>query len=263
MLRDDTMFPPHFSQSPNSEGHLLEPPQHHTNDTFDDIFGSEPPSPSLQPNEFAHGGSWHGGTLGNSEHSDIPRLREKHETEGYRDGVTKGKSETVQAGFDEGYGLGAVLGLRIGKVLGVLEGLCGAVTAGSKGSDRGDWEGERKRILGLWEEGKKELKTESLFAVEWWGEDGIWKYDVPGESKEEFDIVFDDVAAAHPLVRKWEAVVEEEVRRWGLDLSLIEDEEQQQQQEHKEKPTVDVNNVNSTESGSPPTIGGQEAEFSW
>ncbi|KAG4433081.1 hypothetical protein IFR05_011447, partial [Cadophora sp. M221] len=89
-------------------------PVSYTNDDFDDVFGSAPSSPSLLP---------HQPTTGNLEPSDIPRLREKHETEGYRDGVTKGKGESVQAGFDEGYGLGAVLGLKIGKILGILEGV--------------------------------------------------------------------------------------------------------------------------------------------
>lgn len=257
MFRDDTMFPPHLPQDSNTE-HPDEPPplpHTHTNDTFDDIFGSEPPSPTLQPNAFAPEGIWHT-TGGNSEPSDIPRLREKHETEGYRDGVTKGKGETVQTGFDEGYGLGAVLGLRIGKVLGILEGLCGAVTAGSKGDNGGEWEGERVKVLGLLEEGKRELKTESLFAVEWWGEDGIWKFEVPGEMKERCEVVFDDVAGAHPLVKKWEATVEAEVRKWGVDLSLLENEH------HTDQHTAG-SIVNNAESGSPPKLGGQMQELSW
>lgn len=243
MFRDDTMFPPHLPQDSNT-GHPPPLPQTHTNDIFDDIFGSEPPSPPLQSND----GIWLA-VGGNSEPSDIPRLREKHETEGYRDGVTKGKGETVQTGFDEGYGLGAVLGLRIGKVLGILEGLCGAVTAGSKRDNGGEWEGERVRVGGLLEEGKRELMTESLFAVEWWGEDGIWKFEVPGETKEGFEVVFDDVAGAHPLVRKWEAIVEGEVRKWGVDLSLLENE-------HTDQQTTD-------ETGSSPKLGGQKEELSW
>ncbi|KZF20432.1 hypothetical protein L228DRAFT_240952 [Xylona heveae TC161] len=55
--------------------------------------------------------------------SDIPRLRSVHSTAGYRDGIAFAKNEYIQAGFDEGYALGAVIGLRIGWILGALEGL--------------------------------------------------------------------------------------------------------------------------------------------
>ncbi|PBP18130.1 ABC1 domain containing protein [Diplocarpon rosae] len=175
----------------------------YANDDFDDVFGSAP-SPSLGPS-------------GNLEPSDIPRLKEKHETEGYRDGVTKGKGESVQKGFDEGYGLGAVLGLRIGKILGLLEGVLG----GLKGVEL---EGEKGRVEALLEQAKRDLGTRCVFEREFWGEDGIWRFEVPGEREADGDVVFPDVAAAHPLVRKWEGVLEEEVRRWGLDLGIFDGE---------------------------------------
>ncbi|KAH6715793.1 essential protein-like protein Yae1 [Leptodontidium sp. MPI-SDFR-AT-0119] len=160
-----------------------EPPLSYTNDDFDDVFGSAPSSPSLLP---------HQPTMGNLEPSDIPRLREKHETEGYRDGVTKGKGESVQAGFDEGYGLGAVLGLKIGKILGILEG----VLAGLRGEEMGS---ERVRVEKLVGEAKEELSTKSVFAREYWGEDGVWRFEVEGEKEETGEVLFPDVAAAHPL----------------------------------------------------------------
>ncbi|PBP28422.1 ABC1 domain containing protein [Diplocarpon rosae] len=171
----------------------------YANDDFDDVFGSCS-SPSLGPS-------------GNLEPSDIPRLKEKHETEGYRDGVTKGKGESVQKGFDEGYGLGAVLGLRIGKILGLLEGVVG----GLKGEGL---EGEKRRVQALLEQAKRDLGTRSVFERKFWGEDGIWRFEVPGEKEADGDVVFSDVAAAHPLVKKWEGVLEEEVRSWGLDLGI-------------------------------------------
>lgn len=178
----------------------------HINDDLDDVFGSAPPSPTSINIRLAPS---------NSEPSDVPRLKEKHETEGYRDGVTKGKSESVQAGFDEGYALGAVLGLRIGKILGLLDGISG-------GLKNPGMEDERLRVEKLCGEAKQELSTQSVFSKEYWGEDGIWTFDVPaGEGGE---VLFPDVAMAHPLVAKWEGVVEGEVRRWALDLGVLDGE---------------------------------------
>ena len=125
--------------------------------------------------------------------------------------------------FDEGYGLGAVLGLRIGKIIGILEGVLGAVSVSANKSQDVQWTNEKTRLEELFKGAKEELKTEEVFAREWWwGEDGIWKYEVPGE-KEGNDVVFPDVAAAHPLLKKWEGVVEEEIQRWSLDMELMEE----------------------------------------
>lgn len=179
----------------------------HINDDLDDVFGSAPGSPVFGENEVR----------GNDEQSDIPRLKEKHETEGYRDGVTKGKGESVQAGFDEGYGLGAVLGLKIGKILGLLEGVYAAICT----AEGEEWKVERELAEKLFEAAKKDLSAQSVFGTEWWGQDGIWKYDVPGE-KEGKEVVFPDVAAAHPLVQKWERVVNEEINKWALDLGIMD-----------------------------------------
>jgi hypothetical protein len=213
MLRDDDAFSiPMDTGVYTATGEEVIVERTYANDDLDDVFGSDPSSPTFEHHED----SWHN-ARGNAEHSDIPRLKEKHETEGYRDGVTKGKAESVQAGFDEGYGLGAVLGLRIGKILGLLEGICGALRSGE------EWRGESARVEGLWAEAKKELSTGSVFGREWWGEDGIWKFEVEGEGEGK-EVTFPDVAGAHPLVRKWEGVVEKEVERWGLDLGIMEGE---------------------------------------
>ncbi|CAD6446116.1 f3c2aa3c-62bc-4fce-8aa3-251fee2e708c-CDS [Sclerotinia trifoliorum] len=216
MFRDNEfpMSSGSFSISPS------EPAVH--NDDFDDVFGSEPGSPTFDVRD-GHDGDMFGG--GNTEISDIPRLKEKHETEGYRDGVTKGKAESVQKGFDEGYGLGAVLGLRIGKVIGILEGIFGAVSVSAGKSEDTQWTSEKSRLEELFKNAKEELKTEKVFAREWWGEDGIWKFEVPGE-KEGKDVVFPDVAAAHPLLKKWEGLLEEEIKRWSLDLEFMEGNEE-------------------------------------
>ncbi|KAJ9129431.1 hypothetical protein NKR19_g10372, partial [Coniochaeta hoffmannii] len=45
------------------------------------------------------------------------------------------------------------------------------------------------------------------------------------EEEDGGEVVFADVAGAHPLVRKWEAAVREEARRWGVDLEVLGGEE--------------------------------------
>ncbi|OIW26030.1 hypothetical protein CONLIGDRAFT_647749 [Coniochaeta ligniaria NRRL 30616] len=191
--------PPSRSPSPH------EPPSH-TNDALDDVWGdSAPSSPSLLPSFQTP----------SSHPSDIPRLQQEHATAGYRDGITAAKAASAQAGFDEGFGLGAVIGARAGRVLGVIEGLAGAVPA-----DEG--------LKGLLEEARRELGVVSIFGPEYWDREGVWRYEVAagdGEGKGEEEIVFADVAGAHPLVRKWEGVLAEEARRWGVDLEVLSGEE--------------------------------------
>ncbi|KAI9640050.1 Essential protein Yae1, N terminal [Ciborinia camelliae] len=216
MFRDDE-----FSMSSGTFPVSQSEPTIHNGD-FDDVFGSEPGSPTFDGRD-RHDGNIFG--VGNIEISDIPRLKEKHETEGYRDGVTKGKAESVQKGFDEGYGLGAVVGLRIGKFIGIIEGIFGAVSASANKSGDVELLEEKRRLEELLKRAKEELKTEKVFAREWWGEDGIWKFEVPGE-KEGKEVVFPDVAAAHPLLQKWEGIVGEEIQRWSLDMELMEGNEE-------------------------------------
>lgn len=139
----------------------------------------------------------------------MPRLQQEHVTAGYRDGITAAKASSAQAGFDEGFGLGAVIGARAGLVLGVLEGLAAAVSSDEE--------------LGkLVEEARRELSVVSVFGREFWDEDGTWNYEV-GRGDEE-DTVFVDVAKAHPLVRKWEGVLAEQARRWRVDLEVLSSE---------------------------------------
>lgn len=181
---------------------------HHDNDALDDVWGggdSAPSSPSLLPRASSS----------HQHPSDIPRLQQEHATAGYRDGITAAKAASAQAGFDEGFGLGAVIGARAGRVLGVLEGLSGAVPG-----DEG--------LKGLVEDARRELGVVEVFGREYWDGEGVWRYEVlspGGEGKGEEEIVFSDVAGAHPLVRKWEAILAEESRRWGVDLEVLRGEE--------------------------------------
>lgn len=61
--------------------------------------------------------------------SDVPSLRRQHMTSGYREGLSVGKAQVMQAGFDAGYPFGVEIGLRVGTVLGALEGILAALTA--------------------------------------------------------------------------------------------------------------------------------------
>lgn len=221
MLQHDGGHPPVAHTHPLETGNFPPQGESYTNTDFDDVFGSAPASPVLDAEPGANDGIWQ--TVGgNIEPSDVPRLKEKHETEGYRDGITNGKATSVQAGFDEGYGLGAVLGLKIGQILGLLEGLCGALSSKPKAEEPETWAEEGTRLSKLLIQAKNEFKTESVYAADWWGPDGIWKFKVPGEILEGKETVFEDVAAAHPLVAKWEHIVNEEIQKWSLDLHLME-----------------------------------------
>ncbi|TAQ89488.1 hypothetical protein B7494_g2161 [Chlorociboria aeruginascens] len=235
MLRDDEAFPI-MMQTPAGDAEEAQDIHQrvYENDDLNDVFGSEPASPTdfdtLHDFDDVHADlrdGDHGGRARNTEVSDVPRLKEKHETEGYRDGVTKGKAESVQAGFDEGYGLGAVLGLKVGKIIGLLEGILSALAVAAKSGDAAapNWVGERERVEVLFIAAKKELSTENVFGRQWWGEDGIWKFEIPGEKEEGKEVVFEDVAKAHPVVERWEGIVAEEVTKWGLDMVPIENED--------------------------------------
>jgi hypothetical protein len=229
----------------------------HSNDDLDDVFGSAPGSPFFPDHDNhddIHAGNWK--LEGNAEVSDIPRLKEKHETEGYRDGVTKAKAESAQQGFDEGYSLGATLGLRIGKILGLLEGISHAVQSAAKdptNKEDEEWAVQRARMEKLLVDARVELKTQNVFGKEWWGEDGIWKFEVPGEG-EGREVLFPDVAGAHPLVVKWEEVVKKEVGMWGLDLGVLDGERDEK----------DVGKRKETQEEAPPSEApGAAKELAW
>ena len=166
------------------------------NNCLSDIFSDSPPtSPTT------------------TDPSDIPRLRGTHSTAGYRAGISTSKEQTLQAGFDEGYSLGAFFGLRVGYLLGALEGLYVAHSQESEG---------RTRLAQLVKEAGEHLTLEKIFGREWWGEDGIWKYEV--QRKEE-EVTFPEVVSAHPLVRKWVEKVEQEMKIAGINVGRFQGRE--------------------------------------
>ena len=205
------------------------PPAHHSQTTtLDDVFASE--------TDDSHGPS--------VEPSEIPRLRSTHVTNGYRNGVSDSKVRFVQDGFDEGYALGAALGLKAGWVLGVAEGLVKALgqrrirrrrqsgrALASTGSavdavpeevsldEREELERKRGEMLveaqDVLARARTELAVQNLFGPGFLDKDGIWTWAVPGE---EGDITFQEVASAHPLVKKWTKTIRDLAVLWNVDL---------------------------------------------
>ncbi|KAJ4259770.1 Essential protein Yae1, N terminal [Fusarium torreyae] len=196
-----------YAARPQDE-HEVEPPS--TNDALDDVFGSGPSSPTAE-----HGHRDENDASGAAHPSDIRRLQTEHTTAGYREGITVSKESSLQAGFDEGFSLGASIGLRAGQLLGLLEGIAEAV--------RGRDDANSSKVLKLTTKAREELSTENIFKPDYWAEDGNWKYEVkPAAGTEE--VLFADVADAHPLVKKWSSVVEEQVELWKIDRNVLDDE---------------------------------------
>jgi len=171
-------------------------------DQLDDVFGSVPSSPNLTAHDSAQERQ-HG-----TEHSDIPRLRSIHVTNGYREGIAASKETHMQDGFDEGYSLGAELGLKVGWCLGALEGMLRAMLA--KSTAQSDL-AEKAQLD--FDEATRELDVSHLCGKDYFGEDGIWLYNVPSESPS-----FEDIAAAHPVLQKWAVRVHEQAGVLGLEF---------------------------------------------
>lgn len=181
------------------------------NDPLDDVFGSTPSSPT-------HDSTVEQARRDIQDPSDIPRLRSVHVTNGYREGLAASKEQHVQEGFDEGYSLGAELGMKVGKLLGTLEGIVRAlpVEHAAGESERGST--SRAHARGMLAHAEEELSMRPLFGSEFFGGDGVWIYPVPGADEGEEDVTFGKIAAAHPLVLKWERLVDELAESHGLEV---------------------------------------------
>ncbi|KAG9522199.1 essential protein-like protein Yae1, partial [Aureobasidium melanogenum] len=187
-----------------------------TSELHDDIFGSAPTSPSLSPDNANNDIQIPAQLLNNtanSERSDIPRLRSVHVTAGYRDGISVSKAEHVQHGFDEGFSLGAVIGIKVGFLLGVLEGVVRAIQSSADINDK-----VKQDVIAKFVTARQDLGLQSLFAREWFGEDGIWKFEVEGG--DEGEVTFRDVADAHPVIGKWTTEIDELKKRFGVEFQM-------------------------------------------
>jgi hypothetical protein len=170
--------------------------------SLEDVFGSTPPAETAR------------------HPSDVPRLQEAHSTAGYREGLAVAKATSVQAGFDEGFGLGATLGLEAGRILGVLEGI---VTALPQGEDE-KYAEESARFKGLVDEARAELGLKSIFGEAYWNADGTWKYPVEPAStsnEQEPEVLFADIARTHPIIKKWNDLADEETSKMGVSAADV------------------------------------------
>jgi hypothetical protein len=193
-------------------------------DPFDDVFGSAPSSPALIAQDGDAVQSPHAPSRPANDPSDVPRLRSIHVTNGYREGIAASKEQHIQEGFDEGYSLGAEVAWKAGYLLGALEAIyhalakemlaTSAAMAGNRIVELAKSTEEVKRML---EDAEEELKVEKLFGKDYFGEDGIWIYDVPGQ-EDEHEITFANVAEAHPVIRVWRERLRELCKGVNLDL---------------------------------------------
>ncbi|KAL7916411.1 hypothetical protein GGI35DRAFT_38881 [Trichoderma velutinum] len=191
--------------------------------SLDDVFGPESESGlGFGEDSTALVTSLDG--LENPRHpSDMRRLETEHTTAGYREGISAAKERTIQAGFDEGFSLGATIGLAAGQLLGTLEGIEDALRSKLNGV-AGNEDKEAMEASKLLAEAREELSVVKIFSPDYWAPDGNWIYDVK-EANEGDEVLFPDVAKAHPLIRKWTDIVNERVKLWKIDQSLLDGED--------------------------------------
>lgn len=192
----------HPEESHEVEGYVVAVPMEQSaQDPLDDVFGSDSPQEDSRhaPPEPLH-------------MSDMRRLETDHTTAGYREGLTAAKASSVQAGFDEGFGLGAAVGQKAGHLLGLLEGMEEALRTSS----------ESTAAQSQLAEAREDLAVEKLFSADYWAPDGNWKYEVA--AAQGGDVLFEHVAAEHPLVRKWTAKVDGLVETYKVNLAIFDDD---------------------------------------
>ncbi|KAL0475534.1 hypothetical protein QR685DRAFT_568306 [Neurospora intermedia] len=217
-------------------------------DNDDDVWGDDSHSHSHSHEDHHH---HHEATVrghgGHNHPSDIPRLQQEHTTAGYRDGITVAKAEHVQAGFDEGFGLGATIGAMAGQLLGVLEGLSFSLGSSSSLSAKGrnkppqqeDGEGEggeeediKERVKRLLAEAEKDLSVHSIYGKEYWDEDGTWKFEVPGETEEQHE------RYQHPEREQPQQQLQQQQRQQQRDQEDMEEEDQKREEKEEAEPEI-------------------------
>ncbi|KAI1881877.1 hypothetical protein JX265_000703 [Neoarthrinium moseri] len=174
-------------------------------DPLDDVFGSDAGSPAFESEDRPEARESHP--------SDVRRLQTEHATSGYREGIAAAKAKSIQAGFDEGFGLGANVGLKAGQVIGFLEGITDALRAGN--------DDDFLHAQQLLEDARKDLSTEGIFNERYWETDGTWKYELQAH-RPESDILFEDVAAAHPLIVKWNGIIDSQLAKWAIHRQILD-----------------------------------------
>ncbi|KXH66433.1 Yae1 protein [Colletotrichum salicis] len=214
---DNTEIEPFTSAM--DDPHITILPEAEAQETFDDVWGSEPGSPTDSHNHARDASAPMGTHPG-----DMPRLQAEHTNAGYREGISAAKAHSIQAGFDEGFSLGAEVGSVAGQIVGLLEGIAAAL-------DVHDEDSAAKKARKTLDNAKAELKLDSVFGPAHWNTDGTWKFDVEGTNGGD-EILFADVARAHPLIRKWQKVADAEIEQWGIVLEAIGDA-----QEHERQPS--------------------------
>lgn len=173
-------------------------------DTLDDVFDS---TDDVHPSREVR-------TITQDHPSDIARLRSEHTTAGYREGVATAKANSVQAGFDEGFSLGATIGLEAGQILGFLEG----ITEGL--ANALDLHKVHLAAQELLKQARDDLSPPKIFSPEYWADDANWKFDV--RAQDEKEVVFSDVAKAHPLIRKWLDIIDFQMEEWKIDPLILD-----------------------------------------
>ena len=85
-------------------------------------------------------------------------------------------------------------------------------------------EEQREEIQGILKKARVELDLRMVFGKEFWCGDGTWAYEVVGDAGEG-DVTFEEVAGAHPLVRRWEERLRELMEKWVVDIGRVKGEE--------------------------------------
>lgn len=170
---------------------------------LDDIFDTE----THVPVENGHAAT--------EGESDVARLREILSTHGYRDGVTAGKAESVQRGFDDGYRFGCLLGLRAGLIFGVIDGLLEAYEGAAKlPSPSSHDESLLEELKSIRTEADVDLQTEKLQVDE---TVQLGDTEQPNDSTE-----LEALVSLHPAIAHWTAVLKTFLIEWSLPESILD-----------------------------------------
>lgn len=94
--------------------------------------------------------------------------------------------------------------------------------------------GDGSKMKKILEEARRELVVERVFAREWWGHDGVWRFEVGEEGEKEGGweaaggeeaVTLAKVAEEHPLLKSWLKRVRSEMEMLGVREGRFEGEE--------------------------------------